>query len=220
MPHGTAGLGWPSTIGARRWRSTGWRYRASCSVRRGWACVRSTVRSSGSRTAGWVAARRCVGFGSRERRGAARYRSPADTVVLRIADAGFAIDGVHLALGPPDHLTRLDIATLAGTGTSGGIAGTFAGGSGAIANVPLLLREATGNWRFAGGALSVTGTLGVADGGAPTRFQAARGARGDADTGGRADRCDRRALRTDAWGEGRRCRDPPRPGRGWGGPPT
>ena len=101
----------------------------------------------------------------------------ADTAVLRIADAGFAMDGVHLALGPPGHLTRLDIATLAGTGSGAGIAGTFAGGSGAIANVPLLLRDATGGWRFAGGALALTGTLGVADAGTPARFKplAARG---------------------------------------------
>ena len=101
----------------------------------------------------------------------------ADTAVLRIADPGVAIEGLRLALGPPDHLTRLDIATLAGTGTGAGIAGTFAGGSGAIANVPLLLRDATGGWRFAGGSLSLTGALGVADAGTPARFKplAARG---------------------------------------------
>ncbi len=82
---------------------------------------------------------------------------------LRLADRGFALQGVETRLGAPGRVTRLDFARLEGRATDAGIAGTFTGGAGQIANVPLLLANAAGAWRFADGALHLTGALGVSD---------------------------------------------------------
>ena len=95
----------------------------------------------------------------------------ADKAILRIEGTGVAIDGVHLLLGPADRQTRLDIASLSGTVAGGVIAGSFTGGAGQIGAVPLLLSNAAGHWRVAGCALSLTGTLAVADAGTPARFE-------------------------------------------------
>ena len=88
-----------------------------------------------------------------------------------MAGAGFAVDGIHLLLGPADRQTRLDVAALSGTATRGTTGGDVAGGAGQIGAVPLLLSHAAGTWRVANGALSIDGTLGVADAGKPARFQ-------------------------------------------------
>lgn len=56
------------------------------------------------------------------------------------------------------------------------MAGTMEGGSGRIANVPLLMSEAIGRWTFTGGALDLTGgTLRVADANPLPRFDALAG---------------------------------------------
>ena len=91
---------------------------------------------------------------------------------LRLADRGFALEKVETRLGRLERVTRLDFARLGGRVERDGIAGTFAGGAGQIANVPLLLADAAGDWRFAGGALRVNGALGVSDAQtAAARFQ-------------------------------------------------
>ena len=95
----------------------------------------------------------------------------ADAAVLRIAGGDVAVTGVHLLLGPAARRTRLDIAHLSGTAAGGRMVGTVAGGAGQIANVPLLLGDAVGGWRFAGGVLALDGTLGVADAGKDARFK-------------------------------------------------
>jgi hypothetical protein len=96
---------------------------------------------------------------------------------LRLADRGFAIDGVQTRIGAPERVTRLDFGTVTGRMTGQGIAGAFTGGSGQIANVPLLLGDATGDWTLVGGALNLTGALGVSDAAPSPRFKplAARG---------------------------------------------
>ena len=82
---------------------------------------------------------------------------------LRLSDRGFAIDGVAARLGSPERLTRLDIATLEGRASPAGLAGRFAGAGGQIGAVPLLLYDAAGEWRLAGGALTLGGALTVSD---------------------------------------------------------
>ena len=82
---------------------------------------------------------------------------------LRLGDRGFALEGVETRLGQPGRVTRLDFARVEGRAGQGGIAGTFARGAGQIANVPLLLGDAAGAWRFADGALRLSGGLGVSD---------------------------------------------------------
>ncbi|HEX8484629.1 YdbH domain-containing protein [Sphingomonas sp.] len=82
---------------------------------------------------------------------------------LRLADSGFTIDGVQTRIGAPGRVTRLDFARIGGQAHGGGLGGQFTGGAGQIANVPLLLSDATGDWNLAGGALRLTGALAVAD---------------------------------------------------------
>lgn len=82
---------------------------------------------------------------------------------LRLADRGFAVEGVETRIGSPERVTRLDFARIEGRAIGGGVAGRFAGGAGQIGNVPLLLADAAGDWRFADGALGLTGALAVSD---------------------------------------------------------
>lgn len=96
---------------------------------------------------------------------------------VRLGTRGFAAQGVEARLGNVARVTRLSIGSLEGRTTSGGLAGTFARAGGQIGAVPLAMSEANGAWRFAGGALTLSGALAVADTAAPARFQpmAARG---------------------------------------------
>lgn len=80
--------------------------------------------------------------------------------------SGFHVEGLAARLGSADLVSRLDITRLTGTGTGG----TFAGLSGQIGKVPLLVSESEGKWRLAGGALIVTGSVRVADKADPPRF--------------------------------------------------
>ena len=91
---------------------------------------------------------------------------------LRLSDRGFALEKVEARLGAPGRVTRLDFTRLEGRAGQDGLTGSFAGGAAQIANVPLLLADAAGDWRFAGGALRLTGALGVSDAQAASpRFQ-------------------------------------------------
>ena len=76
---------------------------------------------------------------------------------------GFVVKGLQTRLGAPERVTRLDFASVSGRLAGGGLAGRFAGGAGQIANVPLLLSDAAGDWTMRGGALALTATLGVSD---------------------------------------------------------
>ena len=90
---------------------------------------------------------------------------------VRLGSGAFALAGVTARLGSPERVTRLDFAALAGGFGAGGVAGTFAGGEGQIANVPLLLGGAAGDWRVRGGDLTLSGAMTVADADAQPRFQ-------------------------------------------------
>ncbi|MES2339758.1 MAG: YdbH domain-containing protein [Pseudomonadota bacterium] len=90
---------------------------------------------------------------------------------LRLGDGGFTLTGVQTRLGAPDRVTRIDARTLTGRLSGGTVAGTFAGGSGQIANVPLLLSDAAGDWGLSGGKLSLNGQMGVSDAAPDRRFE-------------------------------------------------
>lgn len=85
---------------------------------------------------------------------------------LRVGLNGFTAARLGVRLGP----NRLDIAGLDGRFGAGGVAGGFQGLSGELANVPLLVGDGRGRWRFARARLSVEGRLAVADRQAPARF--------------------------------------------------
>nr|WP_246347058.1 YdbH domain-containing protein [Sphingomonas jinjuensis] len=94
---------------------------------------------------------------------------------VRLGDRGFALSGVEARLGRPESLTVITAATLDGRLTERGVAGRFAGGGGRIGAVPLRLSKAAGDWRFADGALTLGGTLAVADTATPARFNPLNG---------------------------------------------
>nr|WP_241769217.1 hypothetical protein [Sphingomonas melonis] len=90
---------------------------------------------------------------------------------LRLEDNGFALSGVAARLGSPERVTRIDLGQLTGRIAGGGVAGQFAGGSGQIGNVPLLLGAAAGDWNLRGGVLALTGAMTVDDAAADPRFK-------------------------------------------------
>ena len=90
---------------------------------------------------------------------------------VRLADRGFRIEGVQTRIGAPERVTRLDFGTVTGRITGQGVVGAFAGGSGQIANVPLLLGDAAGDWTLVRGALNLNGAMGVTDAAPSPRFK-------------------------------------------------
>jgi hypothetical protein len=87
-----------------------------------------------------------------------------------LASQSFTGSAVAVRLGQPGGITRLDLAQLSGRIGGSGVTGTFAGGAGKLAAVPLLLSGGKGQWQVIGGKASVTGALTVADEAAPARF--------------------------------------------------
>ncbi|MDQ1232064.1 YdbH domain-containing protein [Sphingomonas sp. SORGH_AS_0879] len=87
----------------------------------------------------------------------------AATTRFALADRSFALTGVESRIGRPESPTRIDAANLTGRITPEGIAGRFDGGAGQIGQIPLLLQQAAGDWRLAGGKLSLNGDLQVRD---------------------------------------------------------
>ena len=119
-------------------------------------------------------------LGGGVRLGAVRLSGALGGTPLRLASAGgvvrvgardVTLTGVSALLGPADKLTRIDAAQLSGAVTRDGIGGAFAGAGGQIANVPLVMNAAAGEWRMAGDALTLSGALKVADAAPTPRFQ-------------------------------------------------
>ena len=101
-------------------------------------------------------------------------RSPiqmvSDRVRLNLSEPGFSGNNVAVRLGASGAVNRLDLATLTGRFNRLGVIGTFAGGSGKLNNVPLLLSAGAGRWSVQRGDLTVDGGLTVADEKDPPRF--------------------------------------------------
>lgn len=82
---------------------------------------------------------------------------------VRFADQRFTLADLAVRLGQPERFTRLDFKTLEGRIDGAAVAGTFTGTGGQIANVPLLLSDAAGDWRLDKGVLTVAGGTLVSD---------------------------------------------------------
>jgi translocation and assembly module TamB len=89
---------------------------------------------------------------------------------LRVDLDGFAASALAARLGPAASVNRLDVASLSGRFGNDGVAGPFAGLSGDLANVPLLVGEGSGQWQFRRGRLDAQGHVRVADKQDPLRF--------------------------------------------------
>jgi len=94
----------------------------------------------------------------------------ATQIRLSLANPGFAIDRLAVSLGGADDRTRLAMETLTGRFAAGALTGGFNGLSGKLAAVPLLADAGAGDWRFADGVLSLTGSVQIADADALPRF--------------------------------------------------
>lgn len=89
---------------------------------------------------------------------------------LSLGTAGFGAQDVSVRLGAPGRISTLDIANLTGRQAGGGLTGVFSGTGGQIANVPLIISDAAGDWSLKRGVLALGGALRVADEQALPRF--------------------------------------------------
>jgi len=83
---------------------------------------------------------------------------------------GFTGTDVTVGLGPASALNRLQAATFSGRFGGKGVSGTFAGLSGRLANVPLLIDRGTGDWAVRDGKVSAGGSMFISDSVEPSRF--------------------------------------------------
>ena len=89
-------------------------------------------------------------------------------------DEGFVARDVAVTLGQEDSATDFAVAELTGRFGGGGMNGTLQGGSGQIGNIPLLIDEAAGNWRYLNNVLTLDSNLQLLDAEQVDRFQPVR----------------------------------------------
>lgn len=89
-------------------------------------------------------------------------------------DRGFAANQVAVDLGVSESLSRFTVARIDGRMTGDGVAGSLIGGAGQIGNVPLLIGETEGQWRWQDGVLGLDATLFVSDAAEVDRFNRLR----------------------------------------------
>ena len=82
----------------------------------------------------------------------------------------FSAADLGVRLGKSDTPFVFDASRLQGTFSGSGISGTFGGARSTIGNVPLLISEADGRWRFYDSDLTVNGSLNVTDRSEQPRF--------------------------------------------------
>ena len=91
------------------------------------------------------------------------------TVQFSLSD-GFVAKDVKVDLGQDSGRTSFAMAMLAGAFQGDAINGTLEGGAGQIGNVPLLIDEAAGNWRYLNSVLTLDSSLKVLDAEQVDRF--------------------------------------------------
>lgn len=89
---------------------------------------------------------------------------------VRLGDGGFGLDDFAVRIGSPGRVTRLDFGTFGGRIDGAALRGSFGGGTGQIANVPLLASAAAGDWSLVRGALAVRAAMVVSDAAPDPRF--------------------------------------------------
>ncbi|WP_181883607.1 intermembrane phospholipid transport protein YdbH family protein [Sphingorhabdus pulchriflava] len=85
-------------------------------------------------------------------------------------DNGFGADDIAIDLGRARMQSRFTIKRLDGKMEGPGVFGTMSGGAGQIGEVPLLISEAAGNWRWQGDVLGLDSSLFISDAEQVDRF--------------------------------------------------
>lgn len=112
-------------------------------------------------------------FAARGRLGGSPISATSANVRFTLSD-GFVARNVSVDLGEASARSEFEVAMLAGTFGPEAISGTLSGGSGKIGNVPLLIDEAAGNWRYLNNVLTFDSSLRVLDAEQVDRFQPMR----------------------------------------------
>jgi hypothetical protein len=102
------------------------------------------------------------------RLGSAPLRLHASSILL--SQGGFNGSNVALRIGKAERPVALNAETLRGTFTKGGATGTLSNADAVIGNVPLMMTDIDGRWRFLGTRLTIDGSLLVKDRADPPRF--------------------------------------------------
>jgi hypothetical protein len=112
--------------------------------------------------------------------GGAELRSPRFAGRLGASPLTVAGSGLRFGLAGPGFTAsdlevrlaanRFDLGSLTGDFGKGGVSGRFAGLSGKLGNVPLLMSGGIGTWRMKGADLSMAGEIRIADEVDPPRF--------------------------------------------------
>ncbi len=88
----------------------------------------------------------------------------------QLSEKNFFFNGVAMRLGKPELPILFDAARLNGNFSGSKLAGSFTGAKATIGTVPLLITDASGNWRYRGSTLSVDGGLMLSDRNLDPRF--------------------------------------------------
>ncbi|MBB5706036.1 YdbH domain-containing protein [Sphingopyxis panaciterrulae] len=89
---------------------------------------------------------------------------------IDLAAMRWALAEAEVRLGEGDSVTRFAAGRIDGRAAAGGMAGTLSEAEGKIGAVPLNLSRIAGDWRWAGGALTLDGGLRLTDTAADPRF--------------------------------------------------
>ncbi|HEX7931409.1 MAG TPA: YdbH domain-containing protein, partial [Sphingomicrobium sp.] len=92
----------------------------------------------------------------------------------QIVGKNFSAADLAVRLGRSEAPFAFDAARLKGTFSGSGISGTFGGAKSTIGNVPLLLTDADGRWRYFRNDLTVNGALNLSDRSETPRFYTLR----------------------------------------------
>jgi len=112
--------------------------------------------------------------------GGAELRSPRFAGTLGASPLSVAGSRLRFGLAGPSFAAsdlevrladnRLDLASLTGDFGKGGVSGRYAGLSGKLGNVPLLMSQGSGTWRMRGADLAMAGEMRISDEVDPPRF--------------------------------------------------
>ena len=111
-----------------------------------------------------------AGFSASGNLGGTPVSAGSSNIRFSLTD-GFAAKDVVVEMGKPDAQTSFTIARLDGSFDRGGASGTLTGGAGQIGNVPLMIDEASGAWRYLEEALTLNARLNVRDAAQVDRFK-------------------------------------------------